>query len=166
MKKPLLIAALCTTFGVFMGALGHHYYQPKHTLRLELAPTAAPTPAPSPAPTVVTAAAEPRTSDEHECEQPALEPRTAADLDQVLTEAQTEYVNGDYQRAIDQARRGLKGAPIRAWRIIGGAACHLRDARLATDAYRRLDPPGRQYLVYVCRREGLGATGGRFTPLD
>jgi hypothetical protein len=165
MKNPLLIAALCTSFGVFMGALGHHYYQPKHTLRVELAPLVVPTAALQAAPPVAVTA-DPRARDEHACDLPRG-PLSGAEVDQLLTEAQTEYVNGDYQRSLELARRGVKDSPIRAWRIIGGTACHLRDARLASDAYRHLDPPGRQYLVYVCRREGLASgPGGRFTQLE
>jgi pSer/pThr/pTyr-binding forkhead associated (FHA) protein len=85
-----------------------------------------------------------------------------ADADAALTEAQTNFVNGNYAQAISQARQMTKASPVRAWRIIGGAACHLRDVRLANEAYRHLDAPGRQYMVYVCQREGMTNQGNQF----
>ncbi len=94
-------------------------------------------------------------------EHPA-QPENNLDVDSRLTEAQTEYVNGNYNRAIDMARSVQKGSPVRAWRIIGSAACNVKDIKLVNDAYRRLDPPGRQYLVYVCQRNGIQSTGNQF----
>lgn len=85
-----------------------------------------------------------------------------ADADAALTEAQTNFVNGNYAQAISQARQMTKASPVRAWRIIGGAACHLRDVKLANEAYRHLDAPGRQYMVYVCQREGMTNQGNQF----
>ena len=77
-----------------------------------------------------------------------------ADADS-LSAAQTAYVNGDYAKAIQLAKCASKDSPIRAQRIIGSAACSLGDAEQATEAYRRLDVPGRQYVTYVCQRSGL-----------
>lgn len=85
-----------------------------------------------------------------------------ADVDSKLSEAQTEYVNGNYVKAIEMAKSVQKGSPVRAWRIIGSAACNVKDLKLVNDAYRRLDPPGRQYLVYVCQRNGIQNTGNQF----
>jgi hypothetical protein len=62
-------------------------------------------------------------------------------------------VNGEYAQALVKARSATKSSPVRAWRIIGGTACHTRDSKLAGEAYRYLDEPGRQYLLYVCGRE-------------
>lgn len=73
--------------------------------------------------------------------------------DEVLSEAQTHFVNGEYAQALVKARSATKSSPVRAWRIIGGTACHTRDSKLASEAYRSLDEPGRQYLLYVCGRE-------------
>jgi pSer/pThr/pTyr-binding forkhead associated (FHA) protein len=96
---------------------------------------------------------------------PAEKPAAAesgADVDTKLSEAQTEYVNGNYTKAIEMAKSVQKGSPIRAWRIIGSAACNVKDLKLVNDAYRRLDAPGRQYLVYVCQRNGIQNTGNQF----
>ena len=118
---------------------------------------------------------EPRTPKER----PPKEPRTpeappekpaaaenSADVDSKLSEAQTEYVNGNYQKAIEMAKSVQKGSPVRAWRIIGSAACNIKDLKLVNDAYRRLDAPGRQYLVYVCQRNGIQNTGNQFKLSD
>lgn len=94
-------------------------------------------------------------------EKPAPAENTA-DVDTKLSEAQTEYVNGNYSKAIEMAKSVQKGSPVRAWRIIGSAACNIKDLKLVNDAYRRLDAPGRQYLVYVCQRNGIQNTGNQF----
>lgn len=85
-------------------------------------------------------------------EQPCT-PSPPSDTDDVLSEAQTHFVNGEYAQAIAKARSVQKDSPVRAWRIIGSAACHTKDSKLASEAFRKLDVPGRQYLVYVCQRE-------------
>ena len=86
--------------------------------------------------------------------------------DTTLTIAQTEYVNGNYQNAITLARTAVNDSPVRAWRIMGAAACVQKDAKLATDAFRHLDAAGRQYLVYVCQRNGLVNYHGRQFKLE
>jgi len=94
--------------------------------------------------------------------QPAPVARPMGDVDTRLSEAQTEYVNGNYQKAIDMAKAVQKGSPIRAWRIIGSAACNIKDLKLVNDAYRRLDRDGRIYLLYVCQRNGIQNSGAQF----
>lgn len=86
-------------------------------------------------------------------ERPCTPSAPTDDTDSVFTEAQTRFVNGDFAQAIALSRSVMKSNPVRAWRIIGGAACHLKDSKLASEAYRLLDVPGRQYLVYACQRE-------------
>lgn len=88
----------------------------------------------------------------------AVEPTVNIDVDTRLSEAQTEYVSGNYLKAIDMAKSVQKGSPVRAWRIIGSAACNTKNLKLANDAFRRLDAPGRQYIVYVCQRNGIVPT--------
>jgi len=105
---------------------------------------------------------EPETPPDKPAPTPAPTSETPADVDQRLSDAQTEYVNGNYQRAIDMAKSVQKGSPVRAWRIIGSAACNIKDLRLVNDAYRKLDAPGRQYLLYVCQRNGITSTGSQF----
>lgn len=91
---------------------------------------------------------------------PALEPEPepasdCSDPDVTLSQAQTAYVNGDYAEAIDLAELCAEVAPIRAMRIIGAASCIVQDLECLRTAYRNLDAPGRQYLVYVCQRNGI-----------
>ena len=98
-------------------------------------------------------------------EEPAPAPTfDTDDIDSVLSYAQTQYVNGDYAGAIATAKRvDRKGKPnVRAARIVGSAACQLKDTKLADEAYRRLDAPGRQYMVYVCQRSGVTMSGRHF----
>lgn len=78
-----------------------------------------------------------------------------ADPDTTLSQAQTAYVNGDYAEAIELAELCSDVSPVRAMRIIGAASCVLHDLECLRTAYRQLDAPGRQYLVYVCQRNGV-----------
>ncbi len=96
-----------------------------------------------------------------ETRQQIAEVLTDHDAD-ILTAAQTAYVHGDYAKAMALAQRASKDSPIRAQRIIGSAACSLGDAEQATQAYRQLDAPGRQYVTYVCQRSGLAIRGSTF----
>jgi hypothetical protein len=59
--------------------------------------------------------------------------------------------------------------PKRAWRIIGMAACNLKDMARANEAYRNLDYAGRKNLSAVCARNGvlnLGSAETSLTILD
>jgi pSer/pThr/pTyr-binding forkhead associated (FHA) protein len=89
-------------------------------------------------------------------------PPAGADPEQVLTDAQSEFVNGNYDKAISLARSVAKVSTNRAWRIIGAAACRNKDLKLVGDAYRKLDNAARQYLIYVCQREGIVQNGNQF----
>lgn len=91
-----------------------------------------------------------------------IRPKPSANAEETLSEAQTEYVNGNYVKAIAIAKMAERGYPVRAWRIIGSSACNVKDLKLINEAYRRLDAPGRQYLVYVCQRNSIRNTGSRF----
>jgi hypothetical protein len=88
------------------------------------------------------------------------------DTEQVLTDAQSEFVNGNYDKAISMARSVAKEATNRAWRIIGAAACRNKDLKLVSNAYRKLDNAARQYLVYVCQREGIVQSVNAFKKVD
>jgi serine/threonine protein kinase len=83
-----------------------------------------------------------------------------ADADAVLSNAQTEYVNGNFSRAIEVAKSVQRVNPTRAWRIIGAAACSVKDVKLASEAMRHLDAASRQYLVYTCQRQSITSIGG------
>jgi hypothetical protein len=87
---------------------------------------------------------------------------TAAQVDEKLAKAQTDFVEGHYRRAIAQAMSVQTGNPARAWRIIGSAACNLRDTQLATQAYKAAKAPERPALVETCRRNGVALVGGTF----
>jgi serine/threonine protein kinase len=90
------------------------------------------------------------------------------EVDAKLTEAQAEFISGNYAKVISMTRplTRLKEGSSRAWRIIGAAACHLKDVKLSNEAYRHLDAPGRQYQVYVCQRDGLISSGNQFKLAD
>lgn len=92
--------------------------------------------------------------------------KDAKDVDEVLRNAQISYVNGDYKQAIELAKTAVKVSPNRAWRIIGSAACNLKDLKPINDAYKKLDPPGKQYLIYVCQRNGIVLSGSQFKSAD
>ena len=91
-----------------------------------------------------------------------IEAPPGADPEAVLTEAQSAFVNGELDKAIGLARSVSKASTIRAWRIIGAAACRKKDLKLVGDAYKKLDNAARQYLVYVCQREGIVQSGNSF----
>jgi pSer/pThr/pTyr-binding forkhead associated (FHA) protein len=94
-------------------------------------------------------------------ETPSKQPEVnAADADQTLSNAQTEYVNGNFSQAISVAKSVQRINPTRAWRIIGAAACNMKDVKLASEAFRHLDSASRQYLVYTCQRQGINNTNG------
>jgi len=97
-------------------------------------------------------------------ETPAVTPKVAeanaAEADQTLSNAQTEYVNGNFSQAISVAKSVQRINPTRAWRIIGAAACNMKDVKLASEAFKHLDSASRQYLVYTCQRQGITNTNG------
>jgi serine/threonine protein kinase len=87
---------------------------------------------------------------------------TPAQVDEKLAKAQSDFVDGHYRRAIALAMSVQTGNPVRAWRIIGSAACNLRDAQLASDAYKHTKAAERPALVVTCRRNGLALQGNMF----
>jgi hypothetical protein len=88
---------------------------------------------------------------------------TPAQVDEKLAKAQTDFVDGHYRRAIALAMSVQTGNPVRAWRIIGSAACNLRDAQLASDAYKHTKAAAeKQALAVTCRRNGLALQGATF----
>lgn len=83
-----------------------------------------------------------------------------------LSSAQAEYVNGNYRAAVLAARSVQDQSPVHAWRIIGAAACYLRDTALIRDAYRRLRSRSAEQglLTYACKLNGLDPTGNPIKP--
>lgn len=82
------------------------------------------------------------------------------DAAQMLGHAQTEYVNGNFMAAISLARSVHLRNPTRAWRIIGAAACNVKDVKLVSEAFKHLDSASRQYLIYTCQRQGIKHSNG------
>ena len=161
MNKPILAAITGVSFGLFMGGLlfSQSTYRgcPRQATRtvetthvvVQTVPARPPChQAPADVDTDEKSVAEPDYSD----------------VDATLSYAQTLFVNGEYEKAIVVAKRvDTRGQPsVRSARIQGAAACQLRNVQLADQAYRRLDAPGRQYLVYVCQRNGLSIHGRHF----
>lgn len=89
---------------------------------------------------------------------PRLVESPLEDYDMQLTEAQSEYVNGNYECAEALARSVADKSPTRAYRIIGAAACQLKELGTLRQVERRLDAPARQYVTYVCQRSGVVRT--------
>lgn len=85
-----------------------------------------------------------------------------ANADSILSQAQTEYVNGNYDKAIERAKLAIKNSPVRSYRIMGSSACSKKDLKLAREAYGHVDTPGRNYLIYVCQRNGIQFIGNTF----
>lgn len=85
-----------------------------------------------------------------------------ANADSILSQAQTEYVNGNYAKAIDRAKLAIKNSPIRAYRIMGSSACSKKDLKLVREAYAHVDTAGRNYLIYVCQRNAIQLVGNTF----
>lgn len=147
-------------FGIVLGvsgyqvymAMGCHYTAPAQVVRVE-------TPSPQPCEATAVPVASSLTvivqsDDEITAEED--------DVDSRLSQAQTEYVNGNYKRSMALARSVMHESPTRAYRIIGSAGCNIGDLKAVNMAYRHVDAPGRQYLVYVCQRQGITLSGSRF----
>jgi hypothetical protein len=60
------------------------------------------------------------------------------------------------------AKAVQRGNPTKAWRIIGSAACNIKDVKLASEAFKHLDSGGRQYMIYACQRQGITSSGSQF----
>ena len=78
----------------------------------------------------------------------------AADI-QTLSEAQVEYDNGNFAKAIEKSQKVVQRYPIKAWRIIGVSACNIKAINLANDAFNRLDTSGKQFMTYVCQQHNI-----------
>jgi serine/threonine protein kinase len=88
------------------------------------------------------------------------------DVEQQLSAAHTDFLNGNYRKAITLARSLVRASPARAWRIVGASACSLKDLTLANEALRSLDASGRNYLTYACRARGVETVNGQFVASD
>jgi hypothetical protein len=59
------------------------------------------------------------------------------------------------QREAGPPRRTARESRAQAWRIHGAAACFLKAADVARIAYAEMNAQGRQFLKYVCARNGI-----------
>jgi pSer/pThr/pTyr-binding forkhead associated (FHA) protein/tetratricopeptide (TPR) repeat protein len=102
---------------------------------------------------------EPKASQPEESDTPpapsAPSAASSAAAEKLLQEAQDDYVHGQYQSAIEKARKAMKAQPSKAWRIIGASSCFLKDKTGASAAWGKLDATGRSFLKYVCARSGI-----------
>jgi hypothetical protein len=151
MNKPILAASTGVAFGLFLGGL--FFLAPRvhschrHTVtitRTEMFGSKAQTPYwPC--------------SHSHRAEPVAQAPAVseAASPDALIIAAQHAYVTGDYKNAIAIAQKAEPESPTRAWRIIGASACSTHDIQLISESFQHLDAAARQYVVYVCERNGV-----------
>lgn len=85
---------------------------------------------------------------------------SAAGAQAQLDEAQLEYMEGNYKKAIAMATAMQNRAPDRAFRIIGSSACYLRDLTLVSAAYGQLvdDDAAQRFVRHVCKINGIEMT--------
>ena len=70
--------------------------------------------------------------------------------------AQSDYLHGKYAGAIENARKGNYGScTLKAWRLIGAAACFTRDRATAIAAWNRLPGSDREFIKYACNRNSI-----------
>ena len=87
---------------------------------------------------------------------PVEAPKPAADTDGMIKDAMSEYVNGNYQKAIELARKAnASGNNPKAWRIIGASFCFQKNHDEAAKAWNHLGAMDRQFIKYVCDRNQI-----------
>jgi RNA polymerase sigma factor (sigma-70 family) len=77
-----------------------------------------------------------------------------------LQRAQDAYVHGEYDDAIELAKQAQPHDAAKAWRIIGASSCFKQDAAGATAAWDALDPRGKKFIEYVCKRNDVTLPNG------
>lgn len=154
MNKPLTAAVAGVAFGsVLTAALLFHLSRPSRSPTLAV---------PSePAPVIADTVPEAGCAAES---LPEADSRLAAD--ELLRSAELAYARGNYPCALALSRKARHVEPLRAWRLLGDAACSQGDAELADQAFLRLDGPSRQRLLSVCAGRGLVRERGRFRGAD
>ena len=92
--------------------------------------------------------------DDHDCaDDDAVTPESNPEL--LYQQAQDAYVHGQYAHAMLLSEDLIETQPAKGWRVFGASACFLKDRPNAMQAYKRLDPPGRDFLRYVCARNQI-----------
>lgn len=81
----------------------------------------------------------------------------AASAETMMAEAESAFAERDYEWAIEVASRPevRKSAGVRAWKLIGFAACHRIDIKLLGTVYNRLSGPDRIPIIEACRKDGI-----------
>ena len=151
MNHPILAAASGVLFGCVLSASAYlMHLHPDFVGVLSATETAIEAPiVPAPVPVAVS-------SQRLEADPPEPEsPQDCSSPEVTLRAAQRAYISGDYDEAISLAELCTDVEPHRAMRIIGAASCVLHDLDCLKTAYRASDAPSRQYLVYVCQRNGV-----------
>ena len=170
MNKTLVAALSGIAFGAVLGGIAASNGGSSHQLQVTVAdcpPVSAPVcpavlpPAP-PLPAGCTHHQDSDSAEATEADEPAPLPM---DADSQLSRAQTEYVNGNFHRAIEIVLPLTSKSPERSFRILGAAACNTHDEALADRSYSHLQSAGRQYLIYVCQRQGMSRVGAHFKNL-
>ncbi|MFO0574111.1 MAG: hypothetical protein U1A78_08945 [Polyangia bacterium] len=154
MNKPLTAAVAGVAFGsVLTAALLFHLSRPSQRATIGVTSEPAPVVADT-VPAAYCAAGS----------LPEADSRLAAD--ELLRSAELAYARGNYPCALALSRKARRIEPLRAWRLLGDAACSQGDAELADQAFLRLDGPSRQRLLSVCAGRGLVRERGRFRSAD
>ena len=90
--------------------------------------------------------------------------------EEVLADAKKTYLSGDKERAVQMALQAAeKPGPhvIDAWRWVGGAACSIHDASIASRAYAHLgSQEHKKLLTELCERSGLVLQNGQFINVE
>jgi RNA polymerase sigma-70 factor (ECF subfamily) len=90
----------------------------------------------------------------------ASQPRDDNAAADPLAAAADAYVHGQYDEAIALARPHAAAGDSKAWRIVGAASCFKQDAAGAGQAWNQLDPGGRKFVEYVCKRNDVTLPDG------
>ncbi|HEY2744728.1 MAG TPA: hypothetical protein VGL86_08900 [Polyangia bacterium] len=80
--------------------------------------------------------------------------------DDPLAPAADAYIHGRYDEAIALARPHAAAGVSKAWRIVGASSCFKQDAAGAGEAWNQLDPGGRKFVEYVCKRNDVTLPDG------
>ena len=166
MNKTLVAALSGVAFGSILGGIAASYcgQASSHQFQVTVADCPAVT-APA-CPAVLPPAPPLPARCTHEATEAAAADPFANTVDGQLSRAQTEYVNGNYDRAIELTLPLTSQSPERAFRILGAAACNLHDAALADRAFNNVHAAARQYLIYACQRQQMVRIGSHFKHVD
>lgn len=85
---------------------------------------------------------------------------SASASEQSLVRARSALENAKYTEAINHAMSGVQANPNRAWRLIGLAACNVKNLQLAKESFQHLDADGKLFLVYACQQHGIENRNG------